>query len=249
MKMQKLLFQVSSILPDDLSFEVMQQLYASHGQKLTETTTREWRMIQLVDCNQPIIPENENESHFYSLPGEDSSGNAKSVYLHLLIDELRGGRLVSPLHYASTFLHYLDVHTWSNDRTRCGNFLIKDLTSAVKIGLMVNAKNVHLNSILKARQKCSMGWFNQVFRDMYDTVSPKIIFYLLETRVKLIIYLVETGSLSDVTRECQAHSNGKRCPNLFCCDCGIQRDLFSKKRLLQGQSSTGLFSQKSVLLV
>ena len=172
-RLQKLIFSVSCILPEQMSsFSDLQAIFSQHGLKLQEGTTRELKFQRQVNTLMPIIPPvPEPEAAYYSLVDNGTEGSSKCVYLNYLIEELKSGKAVGPLFFASTVLEYMTHQRWSEDKTKVGDYYASDLVSALRVSLLVNSRNVSMNARLQNEHRGNIEFFQNQFQKLYSEVS------------------------------------------------------------------------------
>ena len=166
---QKMIYEMSLDLPEPNDFSSFQSLFASHGLKLTESVVREAAFTTLSRTSfTSMFGENEEPA----LHGLDE--NQKKAYSELLVEQLRSGEVVGPLHYACCWMMYAKYHPIEN--SKIGDFLAHDVFQAVKTGLLVNATNVTLNRA-QDESRPSMDWFKTTIASLYESVSKTILFF------------------------------------------------------------------------
>ena len=160
---QKLIYETSLELSEPFDFSSFQSLYTGHKLPLTKTTARECGHASSARTGFPTASGELSDPAFDGLSIEQ-----KKIYTSLLVNELKSGITVGPLHYSCTWMMYLKTNTKAGSKV--GDYHASDILNAIKVGLVVNAANCTINQA-QDENKPSLDWFRATLNKMYETVS------------------------------------------------------------------------------
>lgn len=157
-------------------FNFLQEIFGSHPCKLAETPVRESQLCCMVDSNTPPISQlDSTPAEYFKLTDDGREESSKAIYLNMIIQEMSRGQPVGPLFWCFVWLEYLSVFPWSEDKTRCGRFLVADLFAKIRCGLRTNSKNTVLNVTLQTPDRGTLDFFTEEFDLLYKSVSDFIL--------------------------------------------------------------------------
>ena len=148
-------------MSEPFDFASFQSLYTAHKLPLTKATARENGHASFAKTGFPTT--SGTDPAFDGLSIEQ-----KKIYTSLLVNELKSGISVGPLHYCCTWMWYLKTNTKSG--SKAGDYQIADILNAIKVGLIVNSINCTINQAQDKNQP-SLDWLRATLAKMYETVS------------------------------------------------------------------------------
>ena len=169
MDFQKNLYAIGSILDPPNDFESLLSLYTSHAGRLNEGVTAELTVAGDRTTNLDSMYAhggNEEKASFYRL----ENNNQQKYYVKIMLEEMKGGRDVGPLHLANVLLLFTQFYGVDSGKARVGHYSLNAIVNAVKVALLANATNVAWCRAGQDTEPLSVEWYAEKLGDLQREV-------------------------------------------------------------------------------